>query len=176
MESPEDLMKYRPPGGSNPLEYGFDDMPPIPKPFYPPYRRIPLHGEPDWIGTDAVVYHVLEKPVKEDEYLTRVGQVKVYEDGRTLVFYWVITTPNMYYIPFLPQPPLEARARRNGRYGELDRTQHPQYYVHGFVWACCIPRKVEGFPYLRWTPEPSHCPCISIYGELVDMRRLEDSI
>jgi hypothetical protein len=62
---------------------------------------------------------------------------------------------------YIPNPPTGLRvifARRNGGFGEDDRSQHPQYYCDGFVWACCIPNPTcINRPYLSWTPTLDDC-------------------
>ncbi|KAH6860607.1 hypothetical protein BKA70DRAFT_1455464 [Coprinopsis sp. MPI-PUGE-AT-0042] len=61
-------------------------------------------------------------------------------DERT---FWVVTSPNEYYIPFVVIGIRHVKAWRDGRYGLDDCTQHPQYFTEDFYWMSCIPRTVN---------------------------------
>ena len=60
--------------------------------------------------------------------------------GRT---FWVITSPNCTTIPMPILGVRTVKARRDGCYALDDCTQHPQYYVSGFEYICCIPRRPD---------------------------------
>ncbi|KAH6866009.1 hypothetical protein BKA70DRAFT_1455010 [Coprinopsis sp. MPI-PUGE-AT-0042] len=128
-------------------------------PTFAPYKRPEGTNTDDWLATDANVLCVLDIEVEDGETGSATGIIKrPPSDERT---FWVVTSPNEYYIPFVVIGIRHVKARRDGRYGLDDRTQHPQYFTEDFYWMSCIPRTVEERPYLRWTPTLDDCDIVA---------------
>jgi hypothetical protein len=66
---------------------------------------------------------------------------EVYRAAGGAPHYWVITSPNSNIIPKPVMGIRTIRAMKDGRFGMEDRTLHPQYYIAGFEYFCCIPRR-----------------------------------
>ncbi|KAH6910556.1 hypothetical protein BKA70DRAFT_1424217 [Coprinopsis sp. MPI-PUGE-AT-0042] len=112
-----------------------------PLPVFSVYKRPLSNDQDEWLATDAMVLNVLDIVVQPGELISATGIV--HKMDSTARQYWVVTSPNMTFIPFVVIGERHVKARSNGLYGFEDRTQHPQYYVDGFQWMCCIPRSVE---------------------------------
>jgi hypothetical protein len=118
----------------------------------------------DWLATDANVLSVLDIVVEDGEIGSATGIAKRPQSKERT--FWVVTSPNAEYIPFVVIGIRHVKARRDGRYGLDDRTQHPQYFTEDFYWMCCIPRAVEDRPYLRWTPTYEDCTIVVPHTQL----------
>lgn len=83
-----------------------------------------------------------------------------YTDARCAAFTddrkWVITTPNMEFIPTPPIGILEVVLREDYRYGMVDPIQWPQLYSAGYEYLCALQRRREAphrLARLWWTPD-----------------------
>ncbi|KAI0359020.1 hypothetical protein OH77DRAFT_1518275 [Trametes cingulata] len=68
---------------------------------------------------------------------------------------WVITSPNMKFVPAPPVGVVDVILRADYRYGIVDPTQWPQIYSPGHEYLCAIPRYVappHRLSPLWWTP------------------------
>ncbi|KAI0648135.1 hypothetical protein C8Q79DRAFT_555655 [Trametes meyenii] len=68
---------------------------------------------------------------------------------------WLITSPNMEYVPAPSLGLKEVVLRDDYRYGEVDPIQWPQLYSEGYEFLCAIPRPLPGTHRLGplwWTP------------------------
>ena len=70
---------------------------------------------------------------------------------------YVVTTPNMMYVPQAPVGIVHVRLRADGRYGVADPIQWPQIYTDKFDYLCAVRRRVperHRLSPLWWTPDP----------------------
>jgi hypothetical protein len=87
--------------------------------------------------------------------------------------YWVISSPNTYWVPTVMIGVREVFLRADGRFAWEDRTLWPQFYSFGFHYIACIPRKPHDpsgknpLSILWWTPQPEDF--ISVVGSDVDV-------
>ncbi|KAH6904760.1 hypothetical protein BKA70DRAFT_1431658 [Coprinopsis sp. MPI-PUGE-AT-0042] len=140
-------------------------------PTFTLYKRPDQPDQDEWLATDATVLCVLDIVVEDGETGSATGIIKRPVSSERA--FWVVTSPNEYFIPFVVIGVRHVKARRDGRYGLDDRTQHPQYFTEDFYWMCCIPRTVEDRPYLRWTPTHEDC---NIVAHRTQLRVLNESI
>lgn len=75
--------------------------------------------------TDALALCVLDEPVHTNEVLTETGLWHDLPRDNSRRHYWVVTSPNVPYIPKTILGPRVIRVRKDGRYGLEDRVQHP---------------------------------------------------
>ena len=130
------------------------------KPYYKEYTR---EGDPEYKATDALCWDITDRRVRSGEVLSEAGINTYIEhpDKRDPSYWWVITTPNAGYIPTAPIGIRTLQARADGRFGLDDRTLHPQMYVRGFEYICCIPKRDHSRRMLWWTPTLADCPIVS---------------
>ncbi|EAU84173.1 hypothetical protein CC1G_12744 [Coprinopsis cinerea okayama7 len=134
------------------------------KPVYREFVRYNKEKKMLWTAADAIVYYIIPEPLKLKEVASRAGESTVTATGKDVVWYWVATSPNMDRIPLVPRGWRVIQPRADGRYGVDDRTQYPIYFCDGFVYACCIPKKVPEMRLLRYTPPASDCPIVAQNG------------
>ncbi|KAG6914232.1 hypothetical protein DXG01_001544 [Tephrocybe rancida] len=84
-------------------------------------------------ATDAYVWCTIPKKI-----LTVTSKKSQISNGT--LQYWVITSPNTGFIPRTVIGPHAVCPMADGKFGLNDRTLHPQYYLTGFEYMCCIPR------------------------------------
>ena len=127
------------------------------KPYYKEY--MPDKSNPEYSATDALCWDVIDCRVRSGEVISEAGINTYIEhpDQKDLSHWWVITTPNAGHVPTAPIGIRQLQARADGRFGLDDRTLHPQMYVLGFEYICCIPRKDESRHMLWWTPTLADC-------------------
>ncbi|KAI0349354.1 hypothetical protein OH77DRAFT_1432151 [Trametes cingulata] len=68
---------------------------------------------------------------------------------------WVITTPNMSFVPLPPAGIMEVILRADYRYGIVDPIQWPQVYSPGYEYLCAIQQPLPAAHRLSplwWTP------------------------
>lgn len=129
------------------------------KPYYKEYTR---KGDPEYSATDAICWDVINRRVRTGEVMSEAGINTYIEhpDKKDPSHWWVITTGNGGYIPTAPIGVRQIQARADGRFGLDDRTLHPQMYVRGFEYICCIPKRDESRRMLWWTPTMADCPAV----------------
>lgn len=130
------------------------------KPYYKEYMRD--KSNPEYSATDALCWDVIDRRVRSGEVISEAGINTYIEhpDQKDPSHWWVITTPNAGHVPTAPIGIRQLQARADGRFGLDDRTLHPQMYVLGFEYICCIPRKDESRRMLWWTPTLADCPVV----------------
>ena len=130
------------------------------KPYYKEYMRD--KSNPEYSATDALCWDVIDRRVRSGEVISEAGINTYIEhpDQKDPSHWWVITTPNAGHVPTAPIGIQQLQARADGRFGLDDRTLHPQMYVLGFEYICCIPRKDESRRMLWWTPTLADCPVV----------------
>ncbi|KAJ2911998.1 hypothetical protein MD484_g8421, partial [Candolleomyces efflorescens] len=107
---------------------------------------------------DALSYYVLDHQLPPSEFLFEGTKLpSKYANSPT---FWLVTSPNMDFIPEVPAGQRRIRARRDGRFGLDDRTLHPQFMYHGFDYMACIPRRCESLKLLWWTPTTDDAPSV----------------
>ncbi|KIY50111.1 hypothetical protein FISHEDRAFT_72020 [Fistulina hepatica ATCC 64428] len=85
------------------------------------------------LASDMLVWQVLRDRVPV-EFARSVGIDSHHAQ------YWVISSPNVDYIPEPIMGPRTVVACLDGCYAADDRTQWPQFYVHGEEWLAAMPR------------------------------------
>ncbi|EDR13068.1 uncharacterized protein LACBIDRAFT_308497 [Laccaria bicolor S238N-H82] len=127
------------------------------KPYYKEYFR---EGDHEYEATDAVCWDVTNCHVRSGEVMSEAGINTYMEhpDSQDLSHWWVITMPNGGYIPTAPIGIQTIQARADRRFGLDDHTQHPQMYIKGFKYICCIPKCEHSQCMLWWTPTLEDCP------------------
>ncbi|KAF6743018.1 hypothetical protein DFP72DRAFT_829181, partial [Ephemerocybe angulata] len=88
--------------------------------------------------------------------------------------YWVISSPNINWIPRPPSGFCEVHAFADGHYGYDDRALFPQFYASGFEYYSCIPRRCPELDPLFVHPTRADCPIIPGAVDL-DVRILLES-
>lgn len=129
------------------------------KPYYQEYTR---ESDGEFCATDAYCWAVLDRQVRTREVASEAGINTFIEhpDKGDPPSWWVITTPNAGYIPTAPIGIRHIQAKADGRFGLDDRTLHPQMYVKGFEYICCIPIRDQSRHMLWWTPTLDDCPMV----------------
>ncbi|KIY52363.1 hypothetical protein FISHEDRAFT_56093 [Fistulina hepatica ATCC 64428] len=93
------------------------------------------------LGDDMLVWHRMDVQVRWED-LHRNDPVPGGASGSLArdSHYWVVSSPN---VDFIPEPLLGKRfvmARLDGRFAADDRTQWPQFFVEGVEWMATMPR------------------------------------
>lgn len=133
--------------------------------IFPLYRLalIPL-AVADYRAHDIRSYHTLKLRVDPGECMPSYGhpmflQPPVVNPGpENETGVWMVTSPNMSYIP---EPP----------YG--DRMIHPQFLCRRFLWMCLIPAPSPENRHLYWVPKPDDAPGIEGSALQTDARTLK---
>ncbi|RDB16352.1 hypothetical protein Hypma_002981 [Hypsizygus marmoreus] len=136
-------------------------------------------GNPYYLATDANVITVLHKPVRTLEVKSSAGS-NWYKSDEGVLHYWVVTTPNIGFLPKTIVGDHVVKARKDGQYGLEDRTLHLQYYSTYFEYICCIPRhpppeSKDPIHGMWWTPGPGDIDLIegSAFDVLIGVLKKE---
>lgn len=145
------------------------------KPYYQEYYQDDDH---EYSATDALCWDVLDRRVRSGEVLSEAGINTYIEhpDKKDPSHWWGITTPNGGYIPTATIGVRQLQARADGHFGLDDRTLHPQMYVRGFEYICCIPKRDESRRMLWWTPTLADCPMVPNSPFSIIIRVLKPSL
>jgi len=129
------------------------------KPYYREYTR---EGDREFLTTDAYCWDIIDRQVQSREVVSEAGinTFIKHPDRCDPTYWWVITSLNAGYIPTAPIGTRQIQAKADGHFGLDDRTLHPQMYVKGFEYICCIPKHNESRCMLWWTPTLTDCPVV----------------
>lgn len=134
----------------------------------------------DYRYHDILAYCTLQIPVNPEEILPYDGVRPLvrpsHSSGDDSSGEWLVTTPNMTFIPTPPIGIREVRARRNGKYALDDRMLHPQFTCKDFDWMVCIPRPCEALADYYWVPVPDDAPTLDGFVLQTDARCLKPSV
>ena len=103
----------------------------------------------EFLAMDAYCWDVKDHKVRTREVVSEAGINTFIEhpDKGDPPAWWVITTPNVGYIPMAPIGICHIQAKADGRFGLDNHTLHPQMYVQNFEYICCIPRHNQSHKY-----------------------------
>ncbi|KIK04964.1 hypothetical protein K443DRAFT_4158 [Laccaria amethystina LaAM-08-1] len=128
----------------------------------PDYKEYTRESNSEFLAMDAYCWEVIDHKVRTREVGSEAGINTFIEhpDKVDPTSWWVITTPNVGYILTALIGIQHIQAKADGHFGLDDHTLHPQMYIQGFEYICCIPKHDQSHHMLWWTPTLADCPMI----------------